>query len=546
MAVPLLRAALSAALKPSMAVRALCAALLLCCEKLLLDTFVDFNAAQTAQGLGEFVRVGQHFGFRFLVSFGISLAMFSYVRKDVGISQLNDEARLVPLRWPWLLLHAVCVSLLVPLSYSLYGNHGLNLPFSEIVVLWILFAFGAVLAVGAAIAPWAFWYRLRVLLGVLWLYASLAAFAAASAMLWSQRLWAPTAKLTFDLVRRLLSPLLPTLQSDSTLMILGTDRFTVQVAEVCSGLEGVGLMLAFCCAWLVYFRKEYIFPRALLLIPTGLLLIFLLNVVRIAGLVVIGNAGYPEVAVFGFHSQAGWIAFNIAACGIVVVSRRSRWLSHADSQATATAGDNPTAAYLVPFLAIIAVGMLAQASSNGFELLYPLRLIAAAAALWAFRTKLASLDWGFSWRGPVSGLILGLLWLFAARHWIAPSGMPVALAEMNPISRNLWIAGRVCAALVTVPLAEELAFRGFLLRRLQNADFEAVQFELVGWAPLALSSLVFGLAHGALWLPGVVAGLVFGGLLKLTGRFGEAVSAHVTSNAILATWVLAQNQWQLW
>ena len=123
--------------------------------------------------------------------------------------------------------------------------------------------------------------------------------------------------------------------------------------------------------------------------------------------------------------------------------------------------------------------------------------------------------------------------------------MPIALAEMHPIPRGLWIVSRVCAAVVTVPLAEELAFRGFLLRRLQNADFEAVQFKLVGWVPLALSSLVFGLAHGALWLPGLVAGLAYGGLLKLTGRFGEAVSAHVTSNALLAAWVLTQNQWQL-
>jgi exosortase/archaeosortase family protein len=66
----------------------------------------------------------------------------------------------------------------------------------------------------------------------------------------------------------------------------------------------MGLMLAFGTVLLLLFRHEYIFPRALLLIPAGLLLSFALNIARIAGLVLIGNAGYPEAAVYGFQ---GWL-----------------------------------------------------------------------------------------------------------------------------------------------------------------------------------------------------------------------------------------------
>src|SRR5208282_2460358 len=116
MADPLSKAAHFSAFRPGVAVRALCAALLFCTEKFLLDIFVDFNAAQAALGMGEFVRVGQHWGFRFLVSFAISLALFIFVQQDVRLSQLNDEASLTPLRWRWLLVHAVCILLLVPLS----------------------------------------------------------------------------------------------------------------------------------------------------------------------------------------------------------------------------------------------------------------------------------------------------------------------------------------------------------------------------------------------------------------------------------------------
>ncbi len=159
------------------------------------------------------------------------------------------------------------------------------------------------------------------------LYAVVAALLGTGVWQWSDKLWVPAAGLTFDLVRLVLYPLLPTLSADTATRVLATDQFEVEVSDVCSGLEGMGLILAFSVAWLVYFRREYVFPRALLLIPVGLAAMFALNVFRIAALMLIGNAGYPDVASFGFHSQAGWIAFNSVACGLVFVSRRSSWLN---------------------------------------------------------------------------------------------------------------------------------------------------------------------------------------------------------------------------
>jgi membrane protease YdiL (CAAX protease family) len=54
------------------------------------------------------------------------------------------------------------------------------------------------------------------------------------------------------------------------------------------------------------------------------------------------------------------------------------------------------------------------------------------------------------------------------------------------------------------------------------------------------------LAHGALWLPAMAAGLVYGLLIMRRGQIGEAVIAHATSNALIAASVLGWNQWQLW
>jgi CAAX prenyl protease-like protein len=95
-------------------------------------------------------------------------------------------------------------------------------------------------------------------------------------------------------------------------------------------------------------------------------------------------------------------------------------------------------------------------------------------------------------------------------------------------------------------LAEELAYRGYLMRRLTNHDFESVPFRSVGWPAILITAVVFGLAHGALWLPGIAAGIAYGLLVVRRGTIGEAVAAHVTTNVLVAATILIWNQWELW
>ncbi|MGA2738457.1 MAG: CPBP family glutamic-type intramembrane protease [Bryobacteraceae bacterium] len=44
----------------------------------------------------------------------------------------------------------------------------------------------------------------------------------------------------------------------------------------------------------------------------------------------------------------------------------------------------------------------------------------------------------------------------------------------------------------TVPIPEELAFRGFLLRRLMAEDFESIPLGRVTWPALLVPSVAFG------------------------------------------------------
>jgi exosortase E/protease (VPEID-CTERM system) len=330
-------------------------------------------------------------------------------------------------------------------------------------------------------------------------------------------------------------------------MTLGTNRFVVMIADVCSGIEGVGLMLVFSVSWLWFFRREYYFPRALIIVPVALLLMFLLNSVRIAALVLIGDAGYPNIAIVGFHSQAGWIAFNAVALGVAIVSRRSAWLNRsARDRGQSARTQNPTAPYLVPLLAILAAGMIAHALSAGFDFFYPLRLAGGLAALWVYRHRYPQSNWRFSWRAVAVGTLVFAVWVLFDRLFNVPHAMPDALAQASGAVRGMWIVCRALAAIVTVSIAEELAYRGYLMRVFASRDFDAVALRDVRWPALALASIVFGATHGFMWLPGIIAGVAYGLLSIRSNTLGEAVAAHATTNALVAAAVLIFDQWQLW
>ncbi len=366
-----------------------------------------------------------------------------------------------------------------------------------------------------------------------------------------QLLWNLIAGLTFGMVKLLLRPFLAHVIADPVLRELGTSSFHVEISKECSGLEGMGLMLVFGTTWLWFFRRECRFPQALLLIPAGVLTVWMLNAVRIAALILIGNAGAPDIATGGFHSQAGWMAFIAVSLCFCLALRRVPWLTkRAAVPTTRTAAtENPTAAYLMPLLAILAAAMAARAASSNFEWLYPLRLFAASVTLWKFRRKYAELDWRFGWMAPAAGVVVLAMWLAldrAAGGGSSDSGMASGLADLPAPGRAAWLACRTLAAVITVPIAEELAFRGFLIRRLISADFESLDMRRFTYPAVLISSVAFGLMHGGRWVAGTVAGLIYAFVLLRRGRIGDAVFAHGTTNALLAIWVLVTGRWDFW
>jgi CAAX prenyl protease-like protein len=266
--------------------------------------------------------------------------------------------------------------------------------------------------------------------------------------------------------------------------------------------------------------------------------------------VLIGSAGAHAVAVGGFHSQAGWLVFIGVALGICVTAQRAPWLIRRDGRAYGpSAGrSNPTLPYLLPLLAILSTAAVFQLTSSGFDWLYPLRVGAAAGALWWCASAYRGMNWRIGWISPALGAVAFAFWIgFELFVESGPNvGMPPPLREAAEPWRFTWLAFRVLGSVVAVPVAEELAFRAFLLRRFMSPDFQSVRWQSVSWIAILLTSLAFGALHGPRWLAGTIAGAIYAIAMLRRGSIGDAAAAHATTNALLAVWVLIGNHWQFW
>ena len=516
------------------------AVVILLCEYLLLSWLVDADLLER--------RLAWLSGFGYVAPLAIAIGTAIFIFASTGKANV-----LVPAAWdrptarrasPYLAVHAVLFLAFLLLTRALFGGQPLLLGTAEAGFMsWALLGLAVIAALTLAILPPRQLFplvrqaRLSLLLGSL---VGMAAWIAGRA---AEDLWEPLGRLTLSAVAQSLRWLFSDSFSVPSRMLVGTSTFRVIVAPVCSGFEGIGLMIVLLGCWLIACRRQLRFPNALLLVPLGIVMAWVGNVIRIVALIAIGSRWSPAVALGGFHSKAGWVLFCGAALGLMLVSRRAAFFAR-EAPPSETAGDscNPTAAYLVPFLSGVGVQLVAGLFSIRADFAYPIQLLAVLSALWVYRKSYGRWRFSLSWAVPLIGAgafachfaLEGLLGLGTASG--STTSLVLGVRPAGAASALIQIARTV----IVVPLAEELAFRGYLLRRLVSADFSDVSPGKFGLASLLISSLAFG-ALQSNWIAGAVAGMLYAYAQYRRGRIADAFLAHAVTSllAVMYSWWFA-------
>ncbi len=321
---------------------------------------------------------------------------------------------------------------------------------------------------------------------------------------------------------------------------VGTERFLVNISKQCSGLEGLGLLVSLAIITIFQRRNAWPWPQAVLLIVSAAVLSWVANVIRISLLVMIGDAGYEAVAIGGFHSKAGWVLYSLIALAMMVfVSRKA---SPDAPSPIAAAGEDPVLtrveAFVGPVLAFTVAGLLTSlATADAFDPLYGLRTIVGGIALmFALRSlRPADLRDEPNAGAPAAAVGIGVLtygiWLLLAP---GPIHAPLVegLTSMSTFAATSWVVARIVGTVIVVPWVEELAFRGYLLRRLSGEDFMAIPYARFSLMPVIISSLAFAAVHGA-FVGGFAAAVLFAAAQAYGRRLRDAVIAHATTNALI-------------
>ena len=474
-----------------------------------------------------------------------------------AVADVRARLRPLPSVWIWGAAHALAALAFFALT-AMIGRGG---PTPDAVPAWLP-ALWAVAVTAVVITCVGVAIPLRACVAAARLAARpVAAGVVGGVLAWSvaratESLWPLLSRTTLAGAAALLRIAAPgEMFADPELLYLGFGDFVVEISAECSGIQGMGLIATLTIAYLIRFRGGLRFPRAIAVVPLGIAIVFLANMMRIALLVWVGGRYSPDVALGGFHSKAGWLMNCVIALALLFQIRRSRSLARdAGSSGDATVADppgNPTVPYLIPLMVNLALLLLTGAAVTSFDTYYPIRaaiVLAVLVGLRPWRHWQGRFDWRPSPAAILIGILLMPVWLLLVSESPA-AGDPTlleGLATLPPAGKAIWIGTRILGGVLLTPVIEELAFRGYLLRRLHTADFDRTSYRAALTRPLPLlaSSLAFGLVHHS-FIAGTVAGAAYALALMPRGRLLDAVAAHVATNAALLVFAAATSGWHI-
>jgi CAAX prenyl protease-like protein len=224
---------------------------------------------------------------------------------------------------------------------------------------------------------------------------------------------------------------------------------------------------------------------------------------------------------------------------------------------------SPTASRVAPFIVFLGLTALQGKLFPDSEYwIYFLKTIVGAWMLWVVCKPVSEARWKFSMEAIVAGIVVAILWIGLEGFYptleqlgekLGWKSKPKVETEWNPLARFdaapmlgwSFVLIRIVGSSLVVPPIEELFYRSFLYRFFIHPDFEKQPLGVFRLKPFLFTSVLFGLAHRE-WLPGILCGFIYQGLVVRKGRLGDAMTAHGITNFLLGIWVVTQGQWKFW
>lgn len=173
---------------------------------------------------------------------------------------------------------------------------------------------------------------------------------------------------------------------------------------------------------------------------------------------------------------------------------------------------------------------------------------------------------GFSWRvlprsaphwlpSIALGIAVFVLWIAPdtlipgwRNHWVFQNSVAGTVKATIPPSELTppMLVLRTMRAALLVPVLEELFWRGWLPRWLQDTNFSRIPLgqytPFVFWATAAL----FAAEHGPYWEVGLACGVIYNWWMRRTRSLGDLMIAHGVTNLALSLFVIATGRWEFW
>jgi CAAX prenyl protease-like protein len=217
--------------------------------------------------------------------------------------------------------------------------------------------------------------------------------------------------------------------------------------------------------------------------------------------------------------------------------------------------DPRTISWVGPF----AVFMLWLAVDKWIPLANPAREIVRdvvlVASIFAFSRHLLPRHAAHSAGSIALGVGVFLLWIAPdalvpgwREHWMFQNGITGRLKTSIPPSEltPLMLVLRTMRAALIVPIVEELFWRGWLPRWIQNTRFERIPLGSYSTFAFWATAALFALEHGPYWEVGLVCGLLYNWWMRRTRSLGDLMLTHAVTNLALSLYAIATGRWTLW